>query len=403
MSAPRLFLDHAAGAPLHPEAAELITALHREGIGNPNGGHAEARRARAVLDEARASLAEDLDVEPRAITFTATASEALALALLSELGESAVLITSAAEHRGARALAAAHEAAGGRVELLSLDEAGRWRSAQLQQLFEKSASSAGAAVALLALASGELGTVQPRLSAADRGLACIVADGVQLDGAVSLRFADAGATHLALSSAKIGGPFGVAALISADPRRIRALVAGGGQERGRRGGTEAVVLAAAYARAHRIHRERLASSIAAAEAAARAFDSALGAPIELGLQPTGPQRFGEALSREAIGTREWPDRLPGHRSFAADWILGDDLVAALDHAGIAASTGSACISGSREPSEALSAVGVAPARAAGGLRLTFGGAHSPADGAHAAATLRAVAERIRSRMVAGVQ
>ena len=76
MIAGRIYLDNAAGAPLRPEAAALMTDLHREGIGNPNGGHAEARRARAVLDEARASLAEDFDVEPRAITFTSTASGA---------------------------------------------------------------------------------------------------------------------------------------------------------------------------------------------------------------------------------------------------------------------------------------------------------------------------------------
>lgn len=401
MSAPRLFLDHAAGAPLRREAAELIAALHREGIGNPNGGHAEARRARAVLDEARASLAEDFDVEPRAITFTATASEALALALTSELHAGATLITSAGEHRGARALATAHEAAGGGVDLLALDTSGRWSASELSQLLVSRTEEGSSPVALLALASGELGTVQPRLDAL-RGMAApLVADGVQLDGATRLRFAETGATHLALSSAKIGGPYGVAMLISADPRRVRALVPGGGQERGRRGGTEAVVLAAAYSLAHRLHREGVVSGAAAAEAAARAFDAALGTPEDLGLVMTGPRPSSEYAEDVMLASRDMPMRLPGHRSFAADWILGDDLVAALDHAGLAASTGSACISGSREPSEALSAIGIDSVRAAGGLRLTFGGAHLPEDGVRAATLLRSVAERVRSHATAG--
>ena len=394
MSVERLYLDHAAGAPIHPEVAALIAALHREGIGNPNGGHSEARRARALLDEARASLAADFDVEPRTITFTSTASEALALALGSELHPGSLLVTSASEHRGARALAAAHEAAGGRVALLRLDAAGRWSRQEVEDLLAVERDAGAAPVLLLALASGELGCIQPSLAALSDTSARVL-DGVQLDGAEACRFSGTGATHLALSSAKVGGPFGIAALISADPRRIRAIVPGGGQERGRRGGTEAVVLAAAYALAHRLHRVSLAAAIGAAEAAACAFDAALGDPYTIGLTATGP-RAGAMPDQPTL------DRLPGHRSFAAEWILGDDLVAALDHAGIAASTGSACISGSREPSEALLAIGLSPLHAAGGLRLTFGREATPADGKRAAEILREVATRVRHRATAKV-
>ena len=384
MSSGRIYLDNAAGAPLRPEAATLMSDLHREGIGNPNGGHAEARRARAVLDEARASLAEDFDVEPRSITFTSTASEALALALSSELPNGGTLITSAGEHRGARALAAAHEAGGGKVALLPLDPSGRWSATSIERLMESIGSRGTPPVLLLALASGEVGAVQPQLTAVEPDCAAAVLDGVQLDGARQLRFADTRATHLAVSSAKVGGPFGVAALISADPRRIRALVPGGGQERGRRGGTEAVVLAAAYALAHRLHRRSGTASFAECESAARAFDAALGTPSAIGLAATGPDPL--LVPSE---------RLPGHRSFAADWVLGDDLAAALDHAGVAASTGSACISGSRESSEALLAMGLNRAQAAGGLRLTFGREATADEAVRAASALVAVSARIR--------
>ena len=183
MIAGRIYLDNAAGAPLRPEAAALMSDLHREGIGNPNGGHAEARRARAVLDEARASLAEDFDVEPRAITFTSTASEALALALSSELQRGGTLITSAGEHRGARALAAAHEASGGRVVLLPIDATGRWSATSLEELRSASSADGAPPVTLLSLASGEVGAVQPSLASLDRDDCAAVLDGVQLDGA----------------------------------------------------------------------------------------------------------------------------------------------------------------------------------------------------------------------------
>lgn len=95
MTPTRLFLDHAAGSPTLPEVVDLMADLQRAGIGNPNGGHTEARRARAILDDARASLAEDFSVEPRQITFTATASEALALGLHSALAPNLPLVTTA--------------------------------------------------------------------------------------------------------------------------------------------------------------------------------------------------------------------------------------------------------------------------------------------------------------------
>jgi cysteine desulfurase len=100
MTPTRLFLDHAAGSPTLPEVVDLMAELQHAGIGNPNGGHTEARRARAILDDARASLAEDFSVEPRQITFTATASEALALGLHSALTPTVPLVTTAGEHRG---------------------------------------------------------------------------------------------------------------------------------------------------------------------------------------------------------------------------------------------------------------------------------------------------------------
>jgi|UniRef100_UPI00404A71F2 cysteine desulfurase len=379
MTPTRLFLDHAAGSPTLPEAVDLMAELQRAGIGNPNGGHTEARRARAILDDARASLAEDFGVEPRQITFTATASEALALGLHSALTPTVPLVTTAGEHRGSRALAVQHAAGGGTVELLALDAHGVMQAAALR-------TDRPGAVGLFALASGEVGTVQPwaTFAAAWRasGGGALVVDAVQAAYHDELNAQATAAAHLVVGSAKVGGPFGIAALISAPDIKVRPIIVGGGQERGRRGGTEAVVLAAGFAAAYRAHRLQSAETRQHLNLITTAFDDALGALASLGLVPTGAPFTSDT-------------RLAGHRSYAADWALGDDLVAALDHAGIAASTGSACISGSREPSEALLAMGHSEAESRGGLRLSFGRSTTIEEARGAAAVVRSVLERVR--------
>jgi cysteine desulfurase len=384
MTPTRLFLDHAAGSPTLPEVVDLMADLQRAGIGNPNGGHTEARRARAILDDARASLAEDFSVEPRQITFTATASEALALGLNSALTPTLPLVTTAGEHRGSRALATQHAATGGTVELLDLDSQGVMQAAVLR-------ADRPGAVGLFALASGEVGTIQPWVSFATAwrasGGGALIVDAVQAAYHRTLNVQETGAAHLVVGSAKVGGPFGVAALISAPDTKVRPLIVGGGQERGRRGGTEAVALAAGFAAAYRAHRLHAEETRQHLTALTNAFDDALGSLTSLGLVPTGVPFTSEA-------------RLAGHRSYAADWALGDDLVAALDHAGIAASTGSACISGSREPSEALRAMGHSESESRGGLRLTFGRTSTVDEARHAATIVRSVLARVRTAVPA---
>ena len=386
MSPARIFADHAAGSAVRPEVAELLADLYRDGIGNPNGGHAEARRSRAVLDEARASLAAALGVEPRQVTFTASASEGLALALNSEARAKEPLLTSAIEHRGARALAQRHAAGGAPVHLLPVNERGTWVTSSPR--IRDVAGQGG--VALLTLASGELGTIQPRTELLDLwregGGGALILDGVQAASAAELLFEGIGATHLVIGSAKVEGPAGIAALISAPDRRLYPLVPGGGQERGRRGGTEAVPLAAAFAHAYRLMSNERHATQRHLVQLGEAFDVALGNPATHGLIATGAS--------------DLDTRLPGHRSYAAEWALGDDLVAALDHAGLAASTGSACISGSREPSEALAASGLSDAASRGGIRISFGRTNSVDEARLAAVALAATCSRIRSSYTA---
>jgi len=360
-----------------------MAELYAEGIANPNGGHVEARRARALLDAARHAVAGSFGADAAQLVFTGTASEALALAFHSEVRPGSLLVTSAGEHRGARTLAARHAAAGGAVRLIPLTDEGYW--ALSPELFH----DIDGATALLSAASGELGAIQslaPFISSwRAAGGGAIILDGVQRASSGSIRM-NIGIDHLVIGSAKLEGPVGVAALVSATDRKLVPLVPGGGQERGRRGGTEAVVLADAFALALRLSQTEEAETAAHAANLGGAFDHALGAPEQHGLRTTGP--------------RDSTARLPGHRSYAADWVLGDDLVAAIDHEGIAVSTGSACLSGSREPSEALQACGLSTSAAQGGLRLIFSRTNTSREPVVAAAALARVSQRIRAVGVA---
>jgi len=382
----RIFLDGAAGLPVRAEVVARIQELLSAGIANPNGGHVEARRSRALLDGARDRIAAHFGARPADLVFTGTASEALSLALGSELRADTLLVTTAGEHRGARALAARHTAQGGHIRLVPLTSEGRW---DLEAFDLTVDGGLRGATALLAATSGELGTIQPLATFVEAwraaGGGAIILDGVQGSGTQPLDLRTLGVTHLVIGAAKLEGPVGISALISAPGATVRALVPGGGQERGRRGGTEAVILADAFALAVQLALDTSAPTSAYVRELARHFDTALGDPAACGFVVTGP--------------RQEATRAAGHRSYAASWALGDDLVAALDHEGLAVSTGSACLSGSREPSEALRACGFDEATARGGLRLTFGRNNTPNDALRAAAALRLVASRLRHSAV----
>jgi len=378
----RIFLDGAAGLPVRAEVAARINALLNAGIANPNGGHVEARRSRALLDGSRDRIAAHFGARPADLVFTGTASEALALALGSELRDDGLLVTTAGEHRGARALAARHSTRGGSIRLIPLTSEGCWN---LEAFDAAADGGVRGATALLSATSGELGAIQPIAAFVeawrDAGGGAIILDGVQASGTLPLSMRTLGVTHLVVGAAKLEGPVGISALISAPGATVRALVPGGGQERGRRGGTEAVILADAFALAVQLAIEAIPETSTHVRELAKHFDTSLGDPAAYGLFVTGP--------------RHEETRVAGHRSYAASWALGDDLVAALDHEGLAVSTGSACLSGSREPSEALRACGFDEATARGGLRLTFGRNNTPSDALRAAAALRLVATRLR--------
>jgi cysteine desulfurase len=352
-----------------------------ETTGNPSSVHAEGRAARAIVEDARSEVAQLAGVDSRCVTFVSGGAEAANAALnpLFGAGRNAAplerLIVSAGEHAcvlsGHRFPAAetAPLRPDGRVDLDWLEAACR---------------RPGRALVALQGANNETGVVQPVAEAAAIAHAAggfLFCDAVQMAGRVDCDVAALGADALMLSAHKIGGLKGAGALVTARPEVSLGapLIRGGGQERGARAGTEAVAAIAAFGAAARV---------ALAEAA------------------TEPARLAGLRDRLAVAVRlaaadavifsEAMARLPNTVSFAVPGVEAATLMIALDLAGIAVSSGSACSSGKVAPSHVLAAMGVRPELARGAIRLSLGWASEEADVERFAHAFASVMARMRA-------
>jgi cysteine desulfurase len=376
----RAYLDYNATAPVRPEAREAALAT-MDASGNPSSVHAEGRAARRIVEDARSEVARLAGVSARCVTFVSGGAEAANAALnpLFGGGPSAEplerLIVSAGEHAcvlsGHRfpAAEAAPLRSDGRVDLDWLETACR---------------RPGRALVALQAANNETAVLQPVAEAAALVHAAggfLFCDAVQLAGRMDCDIVALGADALMLSAHKIGGLKGAGALIVARPGISLGapLIRGGGQERGARAGTESV------------------AAIAAFGAAARACLAEAG---------TEPARLSELRDRLTIAVRsvasdavlfsEAAPRLPNTVCFAVPGVEAATLMIALDLAGIAASSGSACSSGKVSPSHVLAAMGVRPELARGAIRLSLGWASTEADVERFADAFASVMTRMRA-------
>lgn len=350
-----IYLDHNAITPLRPEAraaVERALGVH----GNPSSVHAAGRAARDLLDGARAEVAAALGAKSSEIVFTSGGSEAAALALRGVLGAAPAgrrrLVVTAVEHPCVLELARALGGAGVPVTVVPV---GR-RGLPDPEVF-RAALGPDVALACAMLANNETGVVLPvrELALAARQVgAPLYCDAVQAAGKLPLDVRELGAELVGITGQKLGGPRGAGALWIAPGLRLAPVIAGG-QERGRRGGTEnlpAIVgLAAALGAAIR---ER---------PAAEARLSALRDRLEQGLLA--------AVPRAQVNGAGAP-RLPGTCSITFQDVDGEALLMALDLEGVCASAGAACHSGSTSPSEVLSAMGLGEAEARGTVRFSLG-------------------------------
>ncbi len=359
----RIYLDHNASSPLRPEArAAMVDALGLPG--NASSVHAEGRAARAIVEEARREIADLLGADRRNVVFTSGATEAANLAATPRLGGHgggcARLIASAGEHP---CVLAGHGFPPERLALAPLKPSGEIDLAELERLL---AASDDRPMVALHAANNETGAIQPVLEAASlvhaRG-GLLVCDAVQWAGRGPCHLSDLGADALFISSHKLGGPKGAGALALAEGIHIsHPLIRGGGQESGARGGTENVAAIAGFAAAAR------------AAVATAAADAARLAPLRDAMEG----RLRAAFPDIEVFSRGAP-RLANTSSFALPDLSAETLLMALDIAGVALSSGSACSSGKVKPSHVLAAMGVKDHVAKGALRVSLGWNTAAAD------------------------
>ncbi|MGV9255253.1 cysteine desulfurase family protein [Streptomyces sp. NPDC003697] len=375
-----VYLDYNATTPVDPRVAEAMLPHLTDFFGNPSSEHPYAHTPRRALAEARAQVAGLIGAEPGEIVFTASGSEADLLALrgaaLASGRTHPHVITQATEHAAvletARALERLH---GVRVTVLPVDREGLVEPAALAEALTEST----VLVSVMA-ANNETGAIQPvaELAAlAHQHGALFHCDAAQAVGKVPLDVRALDVDLLTVVGHKMYAPKGAAALYVRDGVDLEPVVHGGGQERGLRAGTENVALAVALGTAADIASGELADGATARIAALR---DDLHRRLTDGLP--GRVRLNGPVER----------RLPNTLNVSVDGALGHELLAAADR--IAASTGSACHSGTHTPSPVLSAMGLDPARALGALRLSLGRWTTPQDvRTSATALVRAAAAR----------
>jgi cysteine desulfurase len=358
--AARSYLDFNATAPLHAEAAEAF-ARALALMGNPSSVHTEGRAARAAIERARDQVAALVGASARDVVFTSGGTEACTLALsggfrrADDRRADAVLLTSAVEHV---CVLEGHRFPAEAVVRIGVDGQGRIDLAALSEALAAIPDTTRIVLALQ-VANNETGVLQPLAQSASlvRGRGGLVfADAVQAAGRITFDIAASRADAIALSAHKIGGPKGVGALILAsDAYAIDSPVKGGGQERGRRAGTENVAGIVAFG--------------AAAEAARRDLIDAARRMKVMRDTIEGEIR---RLSPEAVLFSSDADRLPNTVSFAAPGLKAETALISFDLAGVAVSSGSACSSGKVRRSHVLAAMGVDPSLAEGAIRVSVG-------------------------------
>ncbi|GAC1333885.1 MAG: cysteine desulfurase NifS [Candidatus Dormibacteria bacterium] len=333
--------------------------------GNPSSVYGPGREARAAVDSARDTVAAALGCQAREVIFTSGGSESDNLAIRGVAARNRErgrhLVCSQVEHHAVLTTCQDLEREGFEVSYLAVDRQGRVDPAQLLAVLRPD-------TILVSVMTGnnEVGTLQPVRELAqlthEHSGAYFHTDAVQAFGKVAVNVDELGADLLTISAHKVHGPKGTGVLYVRMGTRVQPLITGGGHERNRRAGTENVAgiagLAAAAELATR-NRERDAAAMA-----------------------TARDRLVEGMLGEVEGsslTGHPTERLVHHASFLIPGVAGDALLMRLDRAGVYASSGSACTSGSLEPSHVLLAMGISPREAVGSLRLTVGKHTTSAD------------------------
>ncbi|WP_421950307.1 cysteine desulfurase family protein [Pelagibacterium sp.] len=356
-----VYLDHNASAPLLPRARAAMLAAF-EMVGNPSSVHGPGRALRAVIDNGRDKVAKAAGAEAKQVVFTGSATEALTQAIVGGVKAFAIdrVIVCATDH--AAALKAA-EASGVSVRIVGVDDDGIIDLDALARYVETANAAGEKLLVAASWINNETGVVQPRAkleTLVGPTPHILVIDAVQAFGKRDLDFSASATDMVAISAHKIGGPAGIGALLVKGHADTVRLIPGGGQEQGRRGGTESAVLIAGFG------------------AACEEFDEIFDADQVAALVTLFEDRL-LAVAPDAVIFSRGAERVGTTINFAVPGIKNTVAMMSLDLAGIAVSSGSACSSGKVGRSHVLSAMGVSSDLSECGLRVSFGWSSTAED------------------------
>jgi len=378
----RIYLDHNATTPPSDAVVQRMTATLRDEFGNPSSVHHFGQRAKAIIDEARSAVAGLIGADPGDVVFTGGGTEGdnLAIRGIAEALETTGrkhLIASAIEHEAVLNTLKALGRRGWKTTLLAVNETGIVSPDTL-----RSAMTDDTALVSVMHANNEIGTVQPipELAAIARERRAVFhTDAVQSAGKIPTDVKTLGVDLLSISAHKFYGPKGVGALWIRRGVRLQPPLTGGKQERSRRAGTENVAGIAGM-------------GVAAREAIAK-MDSEAGRLAAL------RDRLEDGILRSVTGTAlngVRSPRVPNTTNISFDRTEAESLLIALDLEGVAVSTGSACSSGTLEPSHVLKAMGFPPHRTQNSLRFSLGAANTETEIDRVIAVLPGIVEKLRS-------
>src|SRR6201991_1035370 len=383
----RIYLDHSATTPVDPRVAEAMARSVLQVFGNPSSVHGFGQQARAAVDRARREVAALIDARPNEIIFTSGGTEANNLAIRGVCEASVAhgrhIVTSAIEHPSVRGVCAALEQRGWEVTRLPVYENGIVRVEDVREAIRPDT-----VLVSVMLANNEIGTIQPiaqiaaivreRRAAGQRHL-FLHTDAVQAAGRMTLNVEELGCDLLTMSAHKLYAPKGIGALYVRRGVKLAAQNIGGHQERERRAGTENVPGIVAFGEAAKLAREELHERTT--------HDSSLRDKFE---------RKVVELIPDVVMNGDRYQRLPHLSNISFRYIEGEGLLINLDLQGVAVSTGSACSSGTLEPSPVIRALGVNDEIARGSIRFSFGKENTGEDVDYTIEVLVQAVERLRA-------
>ncbi|GAA1060896.1 cysteine desulfurase family protein [Agromyces bracchium] len=375
-----IFADHAATTPVRREALEAMWPYLTGAFGNPSSRHGVGEEAARALGWARDEVASVVGCRAGDVVFTSGGTEAdnlaiIGLALANPRGRHVVV--SPVEHEAVLASAdALRRLHGFEVDEVEVDATGAVAPAALARVIRPDTT-----LVSVQLANNEVGTVNPvaELAAVAHASGALMhTDAVQAAGWLPLAIDELGVDALSLAGHKVGAPKGTGALIVRGRLPIEPVLHGGGQERGRRSGTENVAGAVAFATALRLADDERADAAARVSAAATRFRGLVAEAVP-----------------DAVPTGHPTRRLPGTVSYVFPGTSGEAVLLELERRGVVVSSGSACAAGSDEPSHVLTAMGFPPEVAQTAVRFSFGSEVDEADAATAAGALAEAVSAVR--------